>query len=67
MLCCRYDGLNNAMALKSIVMDPGDRYIGGVVNDKSGNMVGFDLVKEIRKNVTDDQRYTLTQFEHFIK
>uniref|UniRef100_A0A914CPS4 Uncharacterized protein n=1 Tax=Acrobeloides nanus TaxID=290746 RepID=A0A914CPS4_9BILA len=56
MLCCRYDGLNNAMALKSIVMDPGDRYIGGVVNDKNGNMVGFDLVKEIRKNVTDDQR-----------
>lgn len=55
------------MALKSIVMDPGDRYIGGVVNDKNGNMVGFDLVKEIRKNVTDDQRYTLTQFEYFIK
>lgn len=51
MECCRYDGLNYATELKTLVLRPGDRYVGGSVK-ADGKLVAFDLIKELRKNVT---------------
>ncbi|KAI1732127.1 hint module domain-containing protein [Ditylenchus destructor] len=61
MECCRYDDLVVATELKSVVVRPGERYVGGVVKE-NGRTVAFDLVKEVRKNVTarNQVRYIVT-------
>lgn len=52
MECCVYEGLNYATSLASISLIAGQRYKGGTVLE-NGKPVAFDLIKEIRKNVTE--------------
>jgi len=51
MECCTYSGLLQAAELKTVVLKPGQRFAGGEVSEE-GKLVAFDLVKEIRKNVS---------------
>lgn len=65
MECCRVEGFPGyAYQLKSIILRliyikfiykknyrPGDHYTGGLVREQN-KQTAFDLIKEIRKNVT---------------
>ncbi|KAI6187853.1 CBN-WRT-6 protein [Aphelenchoides besseyi] len=51
MECCQFQGLNYATEYKTLVLRPGDRYVGGAVKDKN-RLIAFDLIKEVMKNVT---------------
>ncbi|CAJ0574973.1 unnamed protein product, partial [Mesorhabditis spiculigera] len=53
--CCKFSDLKMARQLKSVMLEYGDSYAGGIVkNDKEPP--GYDLVKEIRKTVTSDNQ-----------
>lgn len=52
MECCYSDELDHAYELKVVALHPGQQYEGGIVKE-NGKEVAFDLIKEIRKNVTD--------------
>lgn len=51
MECCRFEGLNFATEFKVVMVHPGERFAGGPVQEK-GRLVAFDLIKEVRKNVS---------------
>ncbi|CAD5215190.1 unnamed protein product [Bursaphelenchus okinawaensis] len=53
MECCRFEGLNYATEHKIALIRPGERYVGGAVKE-NGRLIGFDLIKEIRKNVASN-------------
>lgn len=57
--CCKYDGLNYATSMGTIPLLPGSNYTGGTVVE-NGQPVAFDLVKEVRKQVTSDNEYVYT-------
>uniref|UniRef100_A0A915DAH1 Uncharacterized protein n=1 Tax=Ditylenchus dipsaci TaxID=166011 RepID=A0A915DAH1_9BILA len=63
MECCRYEGLGEAIELKTLVLRPGDRYVGGAIRE-NGKLAAFDLVKEVRKNVTafNQVRYVINVY-----
>ena len=45
MECCQFSGLNYATEHKTIVLVPGERFVGGAVSEQS-RLVAFDLIKE---------------------
>jgi hypothetical protein len=51
MQCCQFPGLNFATEYKTVILRPGDRFVGGAVKEKS-RLIAFDLIKEVRKNVS---------------
>ncbi|KAI6241641.1 Warthog protein 6 [Aphelenchoides fujianensis] len=51
MECCQFQGLNYATEYKTLVLRPGDRYVGGAVKEKN-RVIAFDLIKEVMKNVS---------------
>ena len=56
MQCCTVDRLAQwAAPLKRVVVGQGEHFGGGPVLH-NGEVVAFDLVKEIRKNVTADNQ-----------
>uniref|UniRef100_A0A7E4VFJ1 Hint domain-containing protein n=1 Tax=Panagrellus redivivus TaxID=6233 RepID=A0A7E4VFJ1_PANRE len=52
MECCRFEGLNYGTPLSTVSLQAGDRYKGGSVYE-NGKLVAFDLIKEVRKNVSE--------------
>lgn len=51
MECCQFQGLNYATEYKIVVLRPGDRFVGGAVKENN-RLIAFDLIKEVRKNVS---------------
>ncbi|VDK46535.1 unnamed protein product [Cylicostephanus goldi] len=54
-ICCSYPGMARSQLLRTIFLGQDDSYEGGV-NEKSGRSGGFDIIKEVRKSVTGDNR-----------
>lgn len=61
MDCCYSNELKNAYELSIIEVRPGQQYKGGIVKENEQN-VAFDLIKEIRKNVTSDNKLIIKKF-----
>jgi hypothetical protein len=68
MECCQFQGLNYATEYKTIVLRPGDRFVGGAVKEQN-RLIAFDLIKEVRKNVSASNEYFFCffylKYEHF--
>nr|CAD2181978.1 unnamed protein product [Meloidogyne enterolobii] len=61
--CCLIPNLSQwAAPLKKVVIKKGEKFEGGPVLNKGGEIIAFDLVKEIYKNVTKENSliYILT-------
>uniref|UniRef100_A0A1I7WUP0 DUF2235 domain-containing protein n=1 Tax=Heterorhabditis bacteriophora TaxID=37862 RepID=A0A1I7WUP0_HETBA len=53
--CCSYPGMIDAEQLRIIFLGLGDSYEGGIIR-KDGYFGGFDLIKEVRKTITTDNK-----------
>ncbi|CAJ0951675.1 unnamed protein product, partial [Mesorhabditis belari] len=61
--CCSYDGLRAGSRYKDVLLEANDGYTGGVVQTDS-TPSAFDVVKEIRKTVTSENKvqYLITVY-----
>lgn len=54
--CCSYEGMRDARELKTVLLNAGEQYTGGIVETEEG-VQAFDVVKEVRKTLTPNMRF----------